>query len=263
MSYSNNFVVCVLVDGKVLEERADGVVPIPFGSEYTIRLRNKNSRKAVAKVFIDNEDKTNGGSVVVNANDYVDLERSTLDSDNQKFKFVKSDSPQAADAGKSPDKDFNGVIRIEWKLEVEQPKVQKEYVPYPVPWPQPIWPRRPYPWHLPERYGIVKERYGIIDTSSSPMSFCSNRTRSLKSSDLSEGCTVQGSQSTQTFRNVHIKLESTTTVMQLVLRGYNIERPAEVLAEGKYCTECGAKAAKRAKFCANCGKVLPKAKRRV
>lgn len=248
MVYSNDFVVCILVDGKPTEERADNVVPIPFGTEYTIRLRNKNSRTAVAKVFVDNENVSEGG-IVVYANDYVDLERPTADGKNRKFKFVSTDSPQAEDAGKAPNKDTNGVIRVEWQLEREPPKVEREYIPYPVPWPQP-W-RNPYP--TPRYLG------SSVSCSTDENTYA----KGFAADSLTEGCTVQGSQSKQTFRTINISTENTTTVITLVLRGYHIDSPAKVLMDDKYCEACGAKRAKRAKFCGNCGKALPKTRRGV
>ena len=55
MVYSNKFVMCVLVNGKPVEELANGEVQIPFNTEYVLRFRNKNDRRAVVKFWIDGE----------------------------------------------------------------------------------------------------------------------------------------------------------------------------------------------------------------
>jgi len=61
MVYSNKFVMCVLHHGHPLKELANGMVSLPFGAEYALRLRNKNNRRAVVKLFIDGENVSGGG----------------------------------------------------------------------------------------------------------------------------------------------------------------------------------------------------------
>ena len=96
MVYSNKFVISILVDGNTQQELANGTVKLPFGAEYAIRLRNKNSRRAVAKLFVDGEN-VSGNGYIVPANDHVDIKRH-WDKDVA-FKFVELDSPEAVDAG--------------------------------------------------------------------------------------------------------------------------------------------------------------------
>lgn len=57
--YHQKLVCCVKVGGKVLRESGDSV-NIPFGSEYSILLKNLNSVRIQAKVFIDGQDATEG-----------------------------------------------------------------------------------------------------------------------------------------------------------------------------------------------------------
>ena len=126
MVYSNHFVMCVLVNGNVQKELANGQVSLPFGTEYSLRFRNKNSRRAVVKIYIDGEN-VSGGGYVVNANDHIDIKRHH-DKDRS-FKFVSLDSPDAQDFGKdgpNPDK-VKGTIEARFYLEKERP----QYVPLP------------------------------------------------------------------------------------------------------------------------------------
>lgn len=97
MVYSSRFVVCVLVNGQPAKERADGVVPIPFGSEYVLRFRNKNNRRAVVKFTIDGEN-VSGNGYIVPAHSAIDIKRhSEVD---RAFKFVDLESGEAIDYGK-------------------------------------------------------------------------------------------------------------------------------------------------------------------
>lgn len=160
MVYSNHFVMAVLVDGEPQREFANGVVPVPFGCEYTLRFRNKHkSRRACVEIWIDGEN-VSGSGYVVPANGKVDVKRHH-DADRA-FKFVDLDSPDAVDAGKNgPNYDKQkGVIEARFYLEKEyipppQPKVVEHHYhhdhhhhhpqPYPVPAPYPVYPRPPYP----------------------------------------------------------------------------------------------------------------------
>src|SRR6266446_2078305 len=108
MMYSNNFVVCVLQNGQVIANSKQGNVALPFSSEYQIRLRNKNNRRAVAKVFIDGDNVSEGG-LVVDAYSYVDLDCHV--GSKKRFLLAATDSPAAVAEGKdNKDDDSNGVI---------------------------------------------------------------------------------------------------------------------------------------------------------
>jgi hypothetical protein len=273
--YSKNFVVAILHNGKFCEESKDGIVALPFGSEYTIRLRNKNSRRAVAFVYIDEENVT-GGGIVVDANNYIDLERSTTKA--VKFKFVSAKSGEAIDAGKNNRTDgSNGVIRVEWKLEKEKPAIPT-YIPvpypYPVPYPRPKF--RPY-------YGTPRSTYVkggpcgqsmsgspdallSFDASASapsmPTNYSECNTSAAQRENLKEGCTVEGSYSHQTFYKVNIDLEDGPgVVIRIVLRGYTEDKAPAVLHEaGPFCVNCGSRTGKRAKFCSKCGTKIQREK---
>lgn len=129
MVYSNKFVMCILVDGHPQQELANGVVKLPFGTEYSLRFRNKNNRRAVVKIFIDGEN-VSGGGYIIPANDHVDIKRH-WDKDRT-FKFVDLDSPEAVDAGKNgpnPDKE-KGLVEAHFYLEKESSYFYSPYVPH-------------------------------------------------------------------------------------------------------------------------------------
>lgn len=243
--YSNDFVVAILVNGQFADESVDGQVGIPANSEYVIRLRNKNNKRALAKVFIDNEPVTEGG-IVVDAQSYVDLERPTTKA--VKFKFVSSESGEAIDFGKNNKTDgSNGVIRVEWQLE-------REYIP-PVPVYKPMIPsyssfRKGGPCGQSMSGNYAEEEYckGGLDFADYGGS------RGLKSPKLSEGCTVEGGRSSQSFSYTNFYVDGKAPVIiQFVLRVLN-ERP--VVKEGIYCQNCGKRGSLKAKFCNKCGSKL-------
>jgi hypothetical protein len=97
---------------------------IPFGSCYTLRLRNKNSRQAACKLFIDGEKMCKGG-IIVPANSYRDIDCSTVTL--QKFKFVDLQSVDAQEHGKDQSNVSRqmGLIVAQWHLEVERPRPPK------------------------------------------------------------------------------------------------------------------------------------------
>jgi hypothetical protein len=261
--YSNGFVVSIVVNGRVFEIAKDDTVAVPFGSEYSIRLRNKNNRRAVAKVFVDDQNVSQDG-IVVNAYGFVDLERPT--TTRTKFKFVSQESGEAAAAGKSDNEDrSNGVIRVEWRLERECRPLIRPMVPTNSPW------RFAKGGPSGQSFGEFENKTcdvprGLVGgcvRGGDELGFDSDETPratfGAKGSPLQEGCTVEGGYSAQNFTEVHVDLEQgDPTVITLVLRGFHQEtsRPL-VKSKGLHCENCGALAKKpTAKFCYNCGNRL-------
>ena len=283
--YSNKFVVSVLVNGQVLPEESNGVTKIPFGSEYVIRLRNKHNRRCAAEILVDGQSATKAGRIVVNANDYADVERNVYSQYcGNKFKFVSSETPMAEEAGKSNLSEYvSGLIEVKFYLEKEYVKkeliVEKHYhhnhynnYPYN----QPTWLNYPIGGN-----GIV---YGtntggmscgspVGDVVCDSAVFASNCNsfegpNIRKASVEDKGVTVDGSHSSQSFGTTYVDLESDCTSVKIQLKGFRKEtgptqldlfkeaviRGEEMLI--KFCTSCGSKIIKKDKFCSNCGNKL-------
>jgi hypothetical protein len=111
------FVVTILVDGKPLREfREDDIrtVKIPFGSEYTIRIKSKYIRRAKASILIDGTEVFTGGKqLIIPALGTVDVERfvDSLDS-GKKFKFVSIEEGTKTGQIQDPTSTDNGTIKI-------------------------------------------------------------------------------------------------------------------------------------------------------
>jgi hypothetical protein len=228
MAYQNRFVVTIIKDGHIMKELANGSVPIEFGSEYKIRLRNKHNRRAVCNLSIDGEN-VSGGGFIIPANSFIDIERPVDVA--KKFKFVSLESEEAYDFGKngSNHNKIKGTIVAEFALE-------KEHMF--------DWVCRPMVKSYP--YGYDNIRYGCdnIVESKTSTGYISNtsvdgllkskdesfslRTKQLSSmnavqscsSNLQDGATVEGSKSHQSFQTAYFNSENNWTTVRLFLQGF-------------------------------------------
>lgn len=201
--------MCILVNGQIAKEFPNGTTLIPFGSEYTIRFRNKNSRRAVVKFTIDDEDASSGGYIIP-ANDFIDIHRYA--HKDVAFKFVDLNSPEAIEFGKNDNKDKNkGVIEAKFYLE-------KVYIPaynsIPVTWNNMTTKR----CKGPGGSGMYSLHPGPGINYNVQGSVCSS---SYTPSDLGfAGATVEGSVTGQSFTSQYINIESDYVAVKTCLQGY-------------------------------------------
>src|SRR5271167_2589667 len=149
MVYSPNKVVaCVKVDGKILREDKN-VVTLPFGSEYSVFIKNLNALRVKVKVSVDGTDATSGTWLVVDSNSELDLERFIRDGNwdsGNRFKFIERTGEIEEHRGIKAD---DGLIRIEYQVEKPKPIVVdiEEHHHHHDCW------GRPWPWYdRPWRY---------------------------------------------------------------------------------------------------------------
>lgn len=117
--YESKLVASLKANGKILREFKDTVY-IPFGSEYSILLKNLNTVRAVVDIFIDGENVVPGG-LVLNAGQEVDLERSIKNgnlSEGNRFKFIERTGSVEQHRGVKLE---DGLIRIEYQFEMPRP----------------------------------------------------------------------------------------------------------------------------------------------
>lgn len=265
MMYKNSFVVVIKNKGKVLREDSKGVVRLPFGSEYTILLKNKDSRKAVVDVEIDDRDVA--GGLIIPANESFEL-KGFLDGlrVRNKFKFIQKTKEIQDYRG---DRLGDGLVRVEYKFEkkYEEPvwKISQPVVPIiyqPVVWPKSTRHTGPYTfttsgWVYSD---ISCETYSCSnssDVSEAPSIFHLNA--SVPVSD--EGITVKGSETKQNFVcGTTNQLESQSSVIILHLKGSTVKhgkvKQAVTVRTKLRCSTCGKKSKSNAKFCINCGTYL-------
>lgn len=273
MTYADKFVAEVKQDGKILRVK-DGAVFLPFGSEYSILLKNLNSKRASIKVSIDGEDVLDNNSLVLDSNASTELQGFLRGNvARNRFRFINKTKEISDHRGDRAD---DGLIRIEFAFEKpkEQPcitntikEVHHHYNP---------------PFEI-KHYGSKADWYYAGNDSSergvgpqsvytnSVGSTMRNKTRSVTVDSLGvenisaipnvdEGITVKGSEVNQQFRYTTLSDLEEATVMVITLKGItqtgqDISQP--VTTQGKLtCSSCGTKSKSSFKFCPTCGTFL-------
>ena len=269
--YNEKMVVVVKVDGKVLREQKDKV-HIPFGSEYSITVKNLHSTKAQVEVSIDGDDVLNDRCILVSPDETVELEGFLKHNKvSHKFKFIEKTSQISDYRG---DKVSDGIVCVKYQFERQQATVREvierrriDYDYYPKIFIDP--PSKPSPYDI--TYGSnTLGNYHDCSASNEPVASCGlNQVFSSSpikgfadvSSMNEEGITVHGSESDQSFQNGSIgRLESVIHTIVLHLRGYdsdNVFIPAPITVKTKIrCKICGITSKSNMKFCGNCGTSL-------
>ncbi len=295
MVYKERFVAVVKSNGKILREH-DGVVTLPFQSEYSILMKNLESRKAEVKITIDGQDVLNGSTLLVMPNSTFELEgflqgyRTT-----NKFKFIQKTKEVVEHRG---DKIDDGMVRVEFTYEKAKPEKKQiiheniYYCSYCY-----SYPCICHRWRRGRRwYDTVSWYYDSNSAlrSSSP-NFTVGKGMTTTDSDgpsvyncsltsnigeqqtgfaesvnfmqptfeplQDEGITVKGSESNQKFVAGHIgELEENSNVIIIKLRGTDSggeEVKKPITVNTKlYCETCGKQSKSSAKFCSGCGTAL-------
>jgi hypothetical protein len=275
MTYKDNFVVEVKCRGKILRVR-DGSVFLPFGSEYSILLKNLNSRKTSVKIHIDGQDILDYSSLILEPNSSTELEGFLSGTiAKNKFKFIKKTKEIQDHRG---DKIDDGIIRVEFAFEKSkaEAKVIDEkcnhhhyhYYNYPC-WPQFTFSSEGQSGTPDVNRNAIEISAGGIssnDNSSIRSSFCYNvQCESLGVESLGqplndEGITVKGSECCQSFRYGSIGDLEQSQVIIISLKGINntgveVEKPVTV-KDRLECSSCGTKCRSSFKFCPICGTFL-------
>jgi hypothetical protein len=274
MMYHQKFVAVVKVNGRILREfdnnSSESSVLLPFGSQYSILAKNLESRPARLKVWIDGEDVLSGNGIIVPAGKEIELDgfMNTNGRVTNRFKFIQKTEQIIDHRG---DRIDDGLIRIEWQYEKQQPiKVDVYENHYYNGWhwyhPKPYWPSDPW---ITYGSGTIRGFSGDIQVSN-----CVNLTSSSKnvphtntcSIDMpmaaptpDEGITVKGQELDQQYRSGYIgALEPNKYVMIIRLKGTaevageKVVAPVEVKTKIQ-CPTCGTMTKSGTKYCSDCG----------
>jgi hypothetical protein len=286
MTYHENFAIAIKVNGKILREK-DETVSIPFGTEYSILIKNLNSKRALINIYIDGSNiaDENVSGLVINANETVEIERFV--SDNHKFKFIEKTEEISNYRG---DKIDDGIVRVEYQFEKNKPekviRTIEEYHTYT----NTNWP----PYHsdivwinnnsltndssssaaynirtCSMNYNTGNSNNSTISAASVTLDSVNNSLNNMQEFSYNDdkntdGITVKGSKSEQAFRSTdEFELEENSYVLSLKLKGYkkinnkeiDITKPVYVKTKIT-CPTCGHKNKSYAKFCINCGTAL-------
>lgn len=277
--HKNKLAVALKAHGKILREIQDSVY-VPFGTEYSILIKNLNTVRANINITIDGTEVTEGVSLVVQPKSDFDLTRfiknGNLDSGN-KFKFIERTSKIEDHRGIGIE---DGLIRVEFQFE-------KIFPPIGLPQYRDIhyhhWHHQPY--YQPYFYGtsesMIDGNMQSINSAqsmgvSNDIQFTANsisdrnvlrsrtlsadapQVKSIVSNDA--GITVPGSVSDQQFHMVtNFPVESETHVIVLKLIGEThkgkVKEAVTVKSKAK-CVTCGRVNKNTNKFCSECGTAL-------
>lgn len=269
--YESKLAVALKSAGKVLREFKDTVY-VPFGSEYSIFIKNMNTVRALVTVTVDGQDIGDGTKFVVNANDSIEIERfvknGNLNAGNR-LKFIERTGAVENHRGIGIE---DGLVRVEFQFEKKIPAFTPTYPPY-------ISPTIGSPWktsgYNPDVWygtttcsddGIVGQQTFTASASSTPvLRNASNVTLDsmvVNHVDVENdaGVTVEGSVSEQKFQTVSTFLtEAETHAMVLKILGEtesNKVKKAITVKTKQKCTTCGHLNKATAKFCVECGTSL-------
>lgn len=265
--YSSKLVVAIKHNGRVLREHGD-TVRIPFGAEYSLFIKNKNSVRCLVSVEIDGQDATEGIRLIVPANGSIDLERFIKNGNmnvGNRFKFIERTSKIEQHRGIGAE---DGLIRVEYEF---------ERMPAPIPQYTPSY--EYYANTGLRSKGIMRGSLlggdnignlynsvgtmGLADGSSLTASYSatSASVNSLAQTPVNDaGITVAGSQSDQSFTyGAWFPTDGVKHVMVLrvagQIEGQPVKAPVTVKAKPT-CTSCGTVNKGNAKFCRECGTSL-------
>jgi len=269
MTYSNKFIAVIKTKGKILRERENNTIYLPFGSEYSIFLKNLNSQKALVKIDIDG--KSIGADLIVNPNSFVDVERfiEKLDRGNR-FKFIQKTKDIVNYRGDRVD---DGIIRVEVFYEkiIPQTVTYNYYNTYTYPWTY-------HTYKTGNNTGSTADASNVYSNTSTldNKNTCFDANVNKRSGGLTndcfntnvynsvpnpdEGITVRGSESNQNFVYGSIGvLEEISDVIIFRLRGCSgtetKKQPLTVKTK-LVCSTCGKHNKSNMKYCPTCGTYL-------
>ena len=276
--YGNKMAAAIKVNGKVLREFKDTVY-IPFSAEYTILVKNLETKRAIVNIFIDGENVVPGG-LVLNAGQEVNLERSIKNnnlSEGNRFKFIERTGAVEQHRGIKVE---DGLVRIEYQFEKVAPPINwndfntfNKGIPN---WPNQIYGSTSGSYNV---NGVMrsadfsKGEYVKAVATTAVNNYCATNNITAQASDIHDGMatmdsyvndvgiTVPGSKSDQKFSVASwfpTEIEKHNMVFKLVGDlGNNkpVTKPVTVKAKPK-CVTCGHQNKATAKFCSECGTAL-------
>lgn len=277
--YQSKMAIAVKASGRVLREKGETVF-IPFGSEYSLQIKNLNSVRALVKVWIDGTDATEGTTgIIVQPNTSIDLERFIKNgnlSAGNKFKFIERTPAVSNHRGNKVD---DGLIRVEFEFEKVMPVFTYPTGIVNTPWPSP----NPYgtvrsvnslsqsdrdsiaaaiaqngiSGQLNASYNSVGSAAASYDPSSMQEDFYFPASGSTKVEKSDVGITVPGAASSQQFSvGAWFPTDGIKHAMVLQVLGEVEGQPvvAPITVKTKpTCTSCGKVNKATAKFCSECG----------
>lgn len=272
--YQDKLAVAIKHNGKVLREvkqpgsELTDTVLLPLGSEYSILIKNLNSVRAQVTISVDGTPVTDGISLIVPANDELEVERFVKAGElerGHRLKFIER--TEKIENGPRGARAEDGLLRVEFEFEAPNQYTTPSKL---------FWYGNPAPHTgnlntLPcttSTFSLKAADFtcdswsghrgvpysSIIDATSSSVA------SSALSTQPQVGITVPGSASEQKFVETTAFFSSGikhTLVLRLLGRVSDEPVTAPVTVKTKLeCPTCGTKNSSMSKFCGECGTAL-------
>lgn len=241
MVYNQKIIALIKSQGSILRKYDGSIVQLPFGSEYSILLKNLSTKDMVANITVDG--RTVISDLIVRRNDIVEVERFFEESmeSGHKLKFIEKTDDIREYRGNRLD---DGIVRVEYRFVKKQPEpyfLEKRCAPTTIP-----FFRRLCTSNIPD--------YTYIDM------YCSQCSQPRKASVNEDGITVEGKYSDQKFVYGTVgELENESHSIVIRLKGetqcHKVSKSLEVNTKLR-CQYCGKSWKSNHKFCGNCGAAL-------
>lgn len=272
--YKEKLAVAIKSNGKILRETKD-LVHLPFGSEFSVLVKNLDNRRVKFKLKIDGADVLDGTEIIVNANSEAEIKRfirnGNMDIGNA-FKFIER--TEAIENGPRGIKIEDGIVQVEFWFEQVKPVQDLGY------WKGVEDERRRRDYWGGSHYGSLRGTTGIdsiflkssgagtirslsnavAQNSSSTLDAGGMASTSIESAINDAGITVAGSAVEQKFTAVYgfvAEAQSNVIVLKLVGKTNDVVVTKAVTVKTKpVCTTCGRTNKATSKFCSGCGTSL-------
>jgi len=258
MMYKNNFVAVIKCEGRILRERENGNVCLPFGSEYSILLKNKDNRRAVVEVEVDGVNVLNNSKLIFAGNEEQEIVGFMRDlTTTNKFKFIQKTKEIQDFRG---DRIDDGLIRISYQFEnmFKTPIMVPYYNFVNVDFTHTSTHPNGTAYSYGDTYGIG----GAICSSNACYNATSHNSKGHNSNPRSdEGITVKGLEVKQKYTYANVgDLDYSVHTIVLHLKGISglkksITKPLTVKSK-IVCSTCGRKNRSSNRCCYNCGTFL-------
>lgn len=248
MVYNNSLIAVIKNRGKVLREFQGNVVRLPFGSDYSIYIKNKDTvRKALVSIKVDGQDVLDGNKLIVSPKSSTELKGFMRNSTvKNKFRFIEKTKEISNYRGNFVE---DGLVEVTYRFE-ECPEIT---------WITPTyWETLGSKWHDDTIHTFCSSTNTVdLDTQ---MRACCNISDS--------GITVPGAETCQDFTvgsignleidecNIIIHLKGELVVKNKRRRlKKRVSRPITVKTKLQ-CSTCGRRWRSSMKYCGNCSTYL-------
>lgn len=281
--YSNKLVVAIKSNGKILRETKD-IVHLPFGSEFTVLVKNLDTKRIKFKLEIDGTDVL-GTEIIVDANSETEIKRFIRNgnmNEGNAFKFIER--TETIENGPRGIKIEDGIVKVEFwgEYKTPQPVYDANYWKGKADGEREERNRGKYGWPYPMNIPLGGPFYGTngvqdaingsvlrgisCSTSSAANSMqkianvTAASTENYAESLNDVGITVPGSKIEQAFKPVYgFIAETISNVIVLRLVGKVADKIVEkaITVDHKpKCSTCGRQNKATSKFCTDCGTSL-------